>query len=632
MRRSLILFPLLALQACQKDEPEAPPEARVISYSREIRPLLINNCLHCHADLPLHDPTSWNLLHPHETHPSPPLLKEWVDAGSKVDQHWALTPIQEIAVTSLDDFTKIGGNAISDPRKAPPAFFTGSVEETLAGDLLSGADPDRAIATNYFRRGEDTPTSRTRKAAHEFLGLRIECAECHDHPHEPVSTKDYRGLVELFTTPYDEQLLPTGLRPPLHIPMTGAVQTQHAELQEKLTSLLTPPALDLEAYQDWLANEGNVPKINGLIASYDFESRQLTNLAPNSPIKEGGADLIAENGVHGQGLLFDEKNYLSLHEHGIQNETTPFAISLWLKLAPGALAETSLVRIGTPDRGFELRILNSKVQIRWTRAWPENAIATTSVIPLLAPYRWGHVVVSSDGSRRPEGLRIFFNGRAVEQDHSSGKLIKPVLVNEQPMTLQGASTMIDELQLFGKTLTAIESAQLFDGKNLTEAFVKKHDLGEFYTQRLFRQDSARTIEIANSHQQLLDLENSLPEYPVLRHHPVTSSRIKDGAQSVFTAKDRLEFARSINRNLLARSVANEVWRAHFGTRLAHDLGHGSELPKHPELLEWLAGKLVEFQYDPNKLAALIQGSNLWLREWTAQDDSRVACPRLPETP
>jgi len=632
VRRPIILFPLLALQACQKDEPKALPEPREISYTREIRPLLINNCLHCHADLPLHDPTSRDLLHTHETHPTPSLLKEWVDAGSKVDQHWAHTSLQKIAGTSLDDFTKIGGNAISDPRKAPPAFFTGSVEETLAGDFLSAADPDRAIATNYFRRDEDTPTSRATRAAHEFLGLRIECAECHDHPHEPVSTKDYRRLVELFTTPYDDQLHPTGLRPPLHIPMSGAIQIQHAELQKKLTSLLTPPALDLEAYQEWLTNEGNVPKINGLIASYDFESRQLTNLAPNSPIKEGGADLIAENGVHGQGLLFDEKNYLSLHEHGIQNETTPFAISLWIKLAPGALAETSLVRIGTPDRGFELRIINSKVQIRWSRAWPENAIAATSTIPLLAPYRWGHLVVSSDGSRSPEGLHLYFNGRAVAQNFSTGKLIKTVLTSEQPMTFQGTGAMMDELQIFGKTLTAIEAAQLFDGKSLAEAFAKKDDLSEFFTQRTLRQDQSRVVEIAEINQQLLTLESTLSEYSVLRHRPLATGNTDETAPSIFTSRNRLEFARALNRNLLARSLANEVWRAHFGTPLADDLGYGSELPEHSDLLEWLAGKLVEFQYDPNKLAALIQDSNLWLRELPANDDSRIECPRLQETP
>lgn len=630
MFRLLLILPLLTLQACKKEEPEDFPEAPEISYSREVRPLLISNCLHCHADLPLHNPTRWDLRHPHPGQEVPTLLLDWVKAGSKIDQHWASTPIKKVPVASLDDFPGIGGNALSEPRKAPPSFFTGTVDEALAGDLLS--NPDSAIATQYFRQGQDTPKSRAEKAAHEFLGLRIECAECHDHPHEPVSPDDYLRLVDLFTTPYDDQLLPTGLRPPLYLPRDGPTRVQHAELQARLSTLLTPPALDLEGYQEWLSNEGNLPKINGLISSYDFEDRHLTNLAPNSPVTEGGADLIAANGVHGQGLLFNEKNALSLHGHGIINETSPFSMSLWIKLAPEALAETSLARIGTPDRGFELRVINSKVQLRWSRAWPENAISATSTIPLLAPYRWGHLVVSSDGSRRPGGLRIYFNGRPVEQNFSTGKLIKPVLTSQQPLTFQGAGVTMDELQLFGKALTAIEAAQLFDGRSLAEAFAKKDNLSEFFTQQTQRQDPSRAVEIAELKQQLLTLESTLPEYPVLGHRPVMTPNSGRAAPSMFTSENRLEFARTLNRNLLARSLANEVWRAHFGTPLTDDLGHGSTLPNHPDLLEWLAGKLVELRYDPNKLAALIQDSNLWLRELPNHEDSRIACPRARESP
>ncbi len=627
MRRLLFIIPLLALPACKKDEVSSSPPPREISYSREVRPLLISNCLQCHADLPLHNPTRWNLLHPHPEQDVPGLLREWVRAGSKIDQHWALAPLKKIPIADIDDFTEIGGNAISNPRKAPAPLFSEPVEQVLAGDLLS--DPDSAIATRYFRQGPDTPASRTTLVTRQFLGLRFECAQCHDHPHEPVTTKDYQRLIDLFTTPCDDQRLPSGIRPPLHVKMEGSAQTQHVELQARLAALLTAPVVDPKDYHEWLSNEGNLPEISDLIASYGFENRQLTNLAPNSPVKEGGVDLIAENGVHGQGLLFDGKNHLSLENHGIENESSPFALSLWIKLSPEALAETSLVQMGSPDRGFEVRIVSSRIQVRWSRAWPENAIATTSNIPLLAPYRWGHLVVSSDGNRNAKGLRIFFNGRPVDPDFSSGQLLfKSVLNSQQPITIQGAGAMIDELQIFRKALTAIEASQLFDGKSLAQAFAIKDDLGEFYTQKILQQDLSRATRITEIQQQLLALENALPEYPVLRHRPVTTPNSKDESRSIFTSTDRLQFVRSLNRNLLARSLANEVWRAHFGAPLAYDLGHGSLLPRHPDLLEWLAGKLVEFQYNPDTLAALIQDSNLWLREWTGNDDSRIKCPRV----
>ena len=200
------------------------------------------------------------------------------------------------------------------------------------------------------------------------------------------------------------------------------------------------------------------------------------------------------------------------------------------------------------------------------------------------------------------------------------------------MTFQGAGVMIDELQIFAQALTPIEAAQLFDGNSLTDAFAKKADLGDFYTQRSLRLDETRRSEIAAIQQSLLSLEDALPEFPVLRQRPTPPPEDSARPASIFAAPDRLKFAQALNRNLLARSLANTVWEAHFGSPLAHDLGHGGKLPQHPDLLEWLAGKLVEFNYDPNKLAALIQDSNLWLREWPVNHETSPACPRPLETP
>ncbi|HUG89332.1 MAG TPA: DUF1553 domain-containing protein, partial [Planctomycetaceae bacterium] len=59
-----------------------------------------------------------------------------------------------------------------------------------------------------------------------------------------------------------------------------------------------------------------------------------------------------------------------------------------------------------------------------------------------------------------------------------------------------------------------------------------------------------------------------------------------------------EWIASPDNRLTARVMANRLWQFQFGRGLArspNDFGHQGERPTHPELLDWLAGELVEGQ-------------------------------------
>ena len=92
-------------------------------------------------------------------------------------------------------------------------------------------------------------------------------------------------------------------------------------------------------------------------------------------------------------------------------------------------------------------------------------------------------------------------------------------------------------------------------------------------------------------------------------------------------KNRLEFAEGLNKNLLARSLANEIWRQHFQTPLVHGLGHSDPPPSNPNLLEWLAGKLLDNNFNIPALNAEIQRSQAWRHTWPELPDNRATCPR-----
>ena len=91
------------------------------------------------------------------------------------------------------------------------------VREQLAGDLLTEwGDADRAeglVATGFLMLGpkmvgEDDPVKQELDFADEqlatssraFLALTVDCARCHDHKFDPISSADYYSMLGIFTS------------------------------------------------------------------------------------------------------------------------------------------------------------------------------------------------------------------------------------------------------------------------------------------------------------------------------------------------------------------------------------------------------------------------------------------------
>ena len=621
MRYIPLLAPLLAFTACKQDssspEKEEPKPPKLVSYSLEARPYLIENCLSCHADLPLHDPTGWDLLHNHQNEEIAPseLLEKWVQQGSKIDQHWAARPLQQVTGDSIDDFLSDQA-PLTTFREAPKVMFSSPVADLIAGDLIS--EKSNAISTGYFRQGEDSPEWRIEKVAQEFLGVRISCAKCHDHPSENWSHDRYHKLAGLFTTPYDD--IP-GALPPLYVRKAEGDAEKIAKLEESLAASATPPPVPDQDYLQWIALDEGTPSLPGLIASYSFDDKQLLNLAPTDDIEEVSKDLIAEEGAHGMGLLFNGKNELALTNLPIGTELDRFTISTWIKVSPEALADTPIATIGTREKGFEFRILDGRLQARWTRIWPQQAIAVTSKTPLVIPHRWSHLAVTYDGSRQANGLKIFINGYSVETEAAQTNLSKSVLSLGAPLTFSGDGLSLDELQVYRDALTPIGIRQLFDGRSLVDAYQKGDDLRDFYQLHFSKNEPSRRAKVRSLQEQIIEIQNSWDLFMVMEHSPENS----DPALGT-----RLDFAKSLNQDLLARSLANEVWRQHFEVPLVHSLGFSDPLPIHRDLLEWLALELKKSDFDLAQLGEIIRNSKAWSQEWTGPQTTPATCPRPTE--
>lgn len=82
----------------------------------------------------------------------------------------------------------------------------------IAGDLLPDATKESILATAFFRNHKYTEeggvideeyrvsynVDKTKTFGNAFLGLTLECAQCHDHKYDPFSQKDYYKLYAFF--------------------------------------------------------------------------------------------------------------------------------------------------------------------------------------------------------------------------------------------------------------------------------------------------------------------------------------------------------------------------------------------------------------------------------------------------
>lgn len=571
--------------------------------------------------------------------------------------------------------------------------FDQFVIEQLAGDLLPDPTLDQRVATGFLRnQGHNTEggiipeeyrveyvADRVHTVATVFLGLSMQCARCHDHKYDPISQNEYYQFFALFNSLDEKQASYSSFvaaEPFVRVP--SKEQSQRVEqLQREIESLEQQmqrcEAAVPETLNQWLQTTSQEELISRwqIRPAHRLAFDQAPVAAPSEPLL--GLDAIhpeiaarvhgpwsVVEGHIGQAIALGGSTHLELGDIGKLNENQPFAISVWVhpKSTQG-MAVLSKMDEANHFRGYDLLLEGGKVAMHIVHRWPDNAIKVTTQTAL-PPDAWHHIVVSYDGSRSADGLKIFVDGQSTKLDVHANKLTDTI-ATDQPFRLglrqkslpfQGS---IDDLQIWEGPIQPhhVQSLAKSEPPVPVTDWVRRpwseltpeqqSFLKQFTLQQLDREYRMLQSQRQDKQKERDAIEAQYPAVMVMKEmHPARETfllkrgqydqpgdRVAANVPSAlrgFSSEqptNRLELARWLmhpDHPLTSRVVANRVWESLFGSGLvktSEDFGVTGEFPSHPELLDFLAKSLVESGWNLKQLYKQILLSGVY------QQDSRV---------
>ncbi len=359
--------------------------------------------------------------------------------------------------------------------------------DQLAGDLLPNATVDQKTATGFNRNNRvnteggiiseewrvEMVIDRVETTTATWLGLTAGCARCHDHKYDPISQKEFYALNSYFSNiPEEGTGVDAAVNQEPYIQAPYPEQTkQMSELVSKLTSYETQErtclVADRSSAADW--NPAPAPPdpglLNGQIARYELSS---TPAAPNANVP---TPKVIGNPKTGLGrstgsVITDAKSYLDLGQVGDFDGKGAFSYGCWINPMNGSGSPVAKMDSPHDYRGWDLYLQDGRPAAHFINQWPENSLKIRSKTQL-PNNQWSHVVVTNDGSRRPEGIHIYVDGKQTEQETETNALAATIH-NEVPLTVgrrtgsEEFAGQVDDLVLYSRVLAPAEVKKLAD--------------------------------------------------------------------------------------------------------------------------------------------------------------------------
>ena len=407
-----------------------------------------------------------------------------------------------------------------------------------------------------------------------FLGLTVTCARCHDHKYDPISQKDYHALSGVFA---NSGYFEYNLAPPDKVDVYRNHWKQIKSQQAKIEAYVNDASLSVA---ETLAGQAAGYMMAGRIALFTPRpdlKKLASDMQLDALILERWVKYLAEPEKRQHPYL---KAWDALMKSGSE-EAARLAANQFQALLLSVVAAKKVVLADNLERvkSYQPDPNEATVELpgdlRQFEFFQYKQLLVQKVMETHKHYVWLDVVQGESSPDYPKRDAIFEN---------PGKQLLRFLSGEQKGKLEGMQAELAALE----KATPQEYPYLMGlSENTKPANLKLAVRGNVHT-----------------------LGEEVP-----RGLPAVLAG-SDGRPKPFTqGSGRLELAEAVVAHpLTARVIANRVWMHHFGRGIVatpSNFGVMGERPSHPELLDYLASRLVENQWSLKALHREIMLSSVY---------------------
>lgn len=494
------------------------------------------------------------------------------------------------------------------------------IVEQLAADQLGLEPSDPALAGlgfltvgMQFRNRHDIIDDQIDVISRGLLGLTVACARCHDHKYDPVSTKDYYSLYATLASSRTPDQLPLIGNPP-----TDEAYAQYADQLQRFERAAGDMARDQTAVMR--------SRLRMQVGLY------LRELAKGTPEQDLSAAFLSfrTDDVRPQ-ILNHWRNYLA------SMPSNDPVFGLWKQLEQ------------IPTEQFAKQCLSLCEQMKLENG-DEAQFNEPHGFGTPTP-RWNPVVLKTVLEKQPASLleladcygSVFANVnrrwlQALTEATLEAAVDGEIYTDEDPRHAEINSAVYQQLRyhLFSDGTPTVMSEELsITQLNRTVRDTLSGKQGAVHNLHLSSPGSpprAMTLEEdeAAGPFQVFRRGNPLDRGEIVSANFLTVLRQQE--QAFPAGKRRLALAQRIidpTNPLTRRVIVNWVWQHHFGQGLVNtpdDFGTRGDSPSHPELLDYLASRLIDDGWSLKQLHRRIMLSDVYQQASVENEAARQIDP------
>jgi hypothetical protein len=580
-------------------------------------------------------------------------------------------PFDEFTILQLaGDLVNAENAALSDEQKLDNQIASGFNRCNIT--TSEGGAIDEEYRVIYCR-------DRTETTAAVWLGITTGCAVCHDHKFDPLSAREFYELSAFFNNTTQPAMdgnvhdtppvvavprpddLPRFLTLDKELPAArAAVEARKAGARPDFDAWITAATPDTVRGllpQDTPAAELALGEGQGSVTKVRIGGKEIDlPLTPETTWQPGPAGAA--------GLLLQGKA-AELPTVGDFEHDQGFTLTFWVRPPANDSFYAVMARMDDAHahRGWDTFIHARRLGLHMVHAWPDDGFKVSAKDQLPAD-AWTQVAIVYDGSGKPEGLKIYYDGKPQGINVETNNFKKNTIRSQAPFTI-GSRTPgspahgvgLAGIAVWPRALAAGEVEGIVRGRALSDVVrlapaERPAAAGPLYDWWLstadepFKAATARVAALDAEHSEIRrrgTVAHVMHEKPepakawilARGEYDKRTDEVQPDTPDIlppFPAgqpRDRLGLARWLllaEHPLTARTTVNRFWQEVFGTglvRTSADLGVSGELPSHPELLDWLAVEFRERGWNVKQLFKLLVTSAAYRQSAATTPDKLV---------